>query len=147
MFLVFLDKCCISSGDLLSCDGCHIREESTEKSFFGRSGGNVYKSSFFLILNRLWQQIPSWSLMAMPRPPGMTTLLVLANSSESTSTDRFPSPNHTSWSRFIFFRVNSLGVTSSLTSLRSQGSPNNKKLSAAITSSIKCFSRQFLNLR
>ena len=107
----------------------------------------IYINFLFQIFNRLWRQIPSWSLMAMPRPPGTTTLLVLANSSESTSTDRFPSPNHTSWSRFIFFRVNSLGVTSSLTSLRSQGSPNNKKLSAAITSSIKCFSRQFLNLR
>ena len=45
------------------------------------------------------------------------------------------------------FRANSLGVTSSLTSLRSQGSPNNKKLNAAITSSTKCFSQQFLNSR
>ena len=43
---MFLDKCSISSGDLLSCDGCHIWEESTEKSFFGRSGGNIFKFSF-----------------------------------------------------------------------------------------------------
>ena len=82
-----------NSGDLLPRDGCYIWEESTEKSFTGRSSGTFLSN--YIAFNRLWQRIQSWSHMAMPRPHGMTTHPVLASSSEYTSIRRYLSSHHT----------------------------------------------------